>query len=65
MAEPKRQPKLRCQIHFVSDRHVSQKLSQVYRWLVPEGDPPGRELALSLMPTPHEKDRRHLHPGLL
>ena len=63
MAKRVRQPKLRCQIHFMPDRYVSQKLSQVYRWLVPESaaGPPGTALAAA----GHEKDSRHLRSSLL
>jgi len=64
MGESKRQPKLQCQIHFLPDRHVSQKMSQVYRWLVPQADPPSAEQITQLLTIEgHEKDRRHLHSG--
>lgn len=63
MAESRRQPRMRCQIHFLPDRHVLQKLSQVYQRLVPQ---PGSEA----MPEPTEltaaqraKDRSHLRPS--
>jgi hypothetical protein len=63
MAETKRQPKLQCQTHFLPDRHVSQKMSQVYRWLVP---PPSQSASLppELRIAGDEKDGRHLHSSL-
>ena len=35
MAERRGQRKLRCQINYLPDRHVLQKMSEVYRRLVP------------------------------
>lgn len=61
MAKTKRQPDLRCQTHFLSDRHVSQKLSQVYQWLVPEPPPGDPQAHRELTAAAHEKDCRHLH----
>ena len=48
MAERKRQRQVCCQNQYVYDRLASQKISQVYHWLVP--DPPERS----------KSDRKHL-----
>ena len=63
MAERKRQRQVRCQTQYVYDRLSSQKMSQVYHWLVP--DPPGSEPAAQLAITENEKDRSHLRPSFL
>jgi hypothetical protein len=63
MAKRARQPKLRCQIHFMPDRHVLQKLSQVYHWLVPESAAGPQSTPLAA--AGHEKDSRHLRSSLL
>ena len=63
MGERKRQRQVRCENQYVQDRLSSQKMSQVYHWLVPDQsqDQPVAELALAK----HEKDRSHLRPGFL
>jgi hypothetical protein len=63
MAERKRQRQLRCENNYVYDRLSSQKISQVYHWLVP--DPPQPQPATELALAEHEKDRRHLRPSFL
>lgn len=63
MAERKRQRQVRCENQYVQDRLSSQKMSQVYHWLVPE-DPPG-EPAAELALANHEKDRSHLRASFL
>lgn len=65
MAKRVRQPSLRCQIHFMPDRHVSQKLSQVYHWLVPESAPATDRRSTQLAAAGYEKDRRHLRSSFL
>ena len=60
MAERKGQRKFRCQIHYHADRHVSHKMAQVFRWLVPESDPGPTDEARELTLAGHEKNRRHL-----
>jgi hypothetical protein len=65
MAEPRRQRTVRCQIHFLPDRHVSQKMSQVYRWLVPELEPTSAAPSAELTTINHEKDCRHLRSSFL
>jgi hypothetical protein len=65
MAESRRQRSLRCQIHYLPDRHVPQKMSQVYRWLVPEaeaGEAPERS---DLTTAQYEKNRSHLRSSFL
>ena len=63
MAERKSQRQVRCQNQYVYDRLSSQKMSQVYHWLVPE------ELenkpATKLVAAENEKDRGHLRPSFL
>jgi hypothetical protein len=63
MAERKRQRQVRCQNQYVYDRLSSQKISQVYHWLVPDEleNEPSAKLALAQ----NEKDRRHLRPSFL
>lgn len=65
MAEPKRQQSLRCQIHYLPDRHVPQKMSQVYRWLVPEEEPGTAQQPNELTTTHYETDRSHLRSSVL
>lgn len=65
MAEPKRQRRLRCQIHYQPDRHVPQKMSQVYRWLVPQEEPPTAGQPSELTTKHYEKDRSHLRSSIL
>ena len=60
MAERRGQRKFRCQIHYLADRHVSQKMAQVFRWLVPESDPRPTDESRELSLVAHEKDRRPL-----
>ena len=64
MAESKRQPRLRCQIHFQPDRHVRQKLSQVYHWLVPQSELGTTPEAGQLSTAQDAKERSHLRPSL-
>jgi len=61
MAERKRQRQVGCQNQYVYDRLSSQKISQVYHWLVP--DQPEREPAAKLTVGENEKDRRPLRPS--
>jgi hypothetical protein len=63
MAERKDQRQVRCQNKYVHDRLSSQKLSQVYHWLVP--DEPPDEPSAKLAVAENEKDRRHLRPSFL
>jgi hypothetical protein len=65
MAQSRRQRALRCEIHFQPDRHVSQKMAQVYHWLVPESEelPASYEIG-RLGKASYEKERSHLHSGL-
>jgi hypothetical protein len=65
MAKFRRQPRLRCQIHFLPDRHVVQKMSQVYHWLVPESEPEISQRSSQLSIGQHAKDSRHLRPSFL
>ncbi len=65
MAESRRQHKLHCQTHYLPDRHVSQKMSQVYRWLVPESGPGSTARPAQLMSAQYEKNCRHLRSSLL
>lgn len=63
MAEPKRQRPVRCQNQYVYDRLASEKIAQVYRWLVheePEGEPTAKVTCAG-----NEKDRRHLRASIL
>jgi hypothetical protein len=63
MAERQRQRQVRCQNQYVYDRLSSQKVSQVYRWLVP--DKPESEQSARLAVAKDEKDRSHLRPSFL
>jgi hypothetical protein len=63
MAERKNQRQVRCQNQYVYDRLSSQKMSQVYHWLVPDqsqSEPSGK-----LAVAENEKDRSHLRPSFL
>jgi hypothetical protein len=64
MAERKGQRRVRCENQYVYDRLSSEKMSQVYHWLVP-GDPAGRESLAKVTTAENEKDRRHLRPSFL
>jgi hypothetical protein len=64
MAERKRQRRVRCENQYVYDRLSSQKMSQVYHWLVPD-DQAGRESLAKVTPAENEKDRSHLRPSFL
>jgi hypothetical protein len=64
MAERKRQRRVRCENQYVYDRLSSQKMSQVYHWLVPD-DQAGRESLTKVSTAANEKDRRHLRPSFL
>jgi len=65
MAENRRQPRMRCQIHFLPDRHVRQKISQVYHWLVPESERESAQLASQLTTAQRAKDRGYLRSSVL
>jgi len=65
MAEPKSQHPVRCQNQYVYDRLSSQKMSQVYHWLVPEADEPEREQPAQLRVVENEKERSHLRASFL
>jgi hypothetical protein len=58
MAERKSQRQVRCQNQYVYDRLSSQKMSQVYHWLVP--DEVESKPATKLVAAENEKDRSHL-----
>ena len=64
MAERKSQRQVRCQNQYVYDRLSSQKMSQVYHWLVPN-DEPEREPTAKLAIAENEKGRSHLRPSFL
>ena len=63
MAERKRQHRVRCQNQYVYDRLSSEKISQVYHWLVREE--PQREHAPKIACAGNEKDGRHLRASFL
>jgi hypothetical protein len=63
MAERKSQRQVRCRSQYIYDRLSSEKMSQVYHWLVP--DPPQNEPPAKLAVTENEKDRRHLRPSFV
>jgi len=64
MAERKGQRRVRCENHYVYDRLSSQKMSQVYHWLVPD-DQTGRESLAEVTTVENEKYRSHLRPSFL
>jgi translation initiation factor IF-1 len=64
MAERKGQRRVRCENQHVYDRLSSQKMSQVYHWLVPE-DQAGHESWAKVTTAENEKGRRHLRPSFL
>jgi hypothetical protein len=64
MAERKGQRRVRCENQYGYDRLSSQKMSQVYHWLVPD-DEAGREPLAKVTTAEHEKDRSHLRPSFL
>ena len=63
MAERKNQRQVRCQHQYVYDRLSSEKVLQVYHWLVPEE--PEREKAEELTVVTDEKNRSYLRPSFL
>jgi hypothetical protein len=63
MAESKSHRQVRCQKQYVYDRLSSQKMSQVYHWLVP--DEPESKPSAELVAVENEKDRSHLRPSFL
>lgn len=63
MAELKSQRQVRCQNQYVYDRLSSQKMSQVYHWLVP--DETESKPSTKLVAAENEKDRSHLRPSFL
>jgi hypothetical protein len=63
MAERKSQRTVRCQNQYVYDRLSSQRMSQVYHWLVPEE--PENKPSAQLVAAENEKDRSHLRPRFL
>jgi hypothetical protein len=65
MAEPRRQRSLCCHIHYLPDRHVPQKISQVYRWLVPQEEPERAQPQGQVTTASHEKDGRPLRSSFL
>jgi hypothetical protein len=64
MAERKGERRVRCETQYVYDRLSSQKMSQVYHWLVPD-DPARRESLARVTSAEDEKDRSHLRPSFL
>ena len=65
MAESRRQPRMRCQIHYLPDRHVPQKMSQVYQWLVPESERGPAQPVSQLTTSQRAKDRSYLRSSFL
>jgi hypothetical protein len=65
MAERKDQRKIRCQNQSVYDRLSSQKMSQVYHWLVPQEDENPSEKHAPLTVAKNEKERSYLRPSFL
>jgi len=63
MAERKSQRQVHCQNQYVYDRLSSEKMLQVYHWLVPEEPEPER--SPELITATDEKIRRHLRPSFL
>jgi hypothetical protein len=63
MAERKNQRQVCCQNQYVYDRLSSQKMSQVYHWLVPDG--PESKPSTKLVAAENEKGRSHLRPSFL
>jgi len=63
MAERKSQRQVRCQNQYVYDRLSSEKMLQVYHWLVPEEPEPER--TEELIVATDEKVRRHIRPSFL
>ena len=63
MAERKSQRRVRGQNQYVYDRLSSEKMSQVYHWLVRAE--PESEHAVKVACTGNEKDRRHLRASFL
>jgi hypothetical protein len=64
MAERQRQRRVRCENQYGYDRLSSQKMSQVYHWLVPD-DQTGHESLAKVTTTENEKDRSHLRSRFL
>ena len=64
MAERQRQRQVRCQNQYVHDRLSSEKVLQVYHWLVPE-EGPEPERTKELIVATDEKVRSHLRPSFL
>jgi hypothetical protein len=64
MAERKRQHRLRCENQYVYDRLSSEKMSQVYHWLVPD-DQAGHQSLAKVTTAENEKERSHLRPSFL
>jgi hypothetical protein len=65
MAERKDHRQVRCQNQYVYDRLSSQKMSQVYHWLVPPEEESRSEKDATLTVAKNEKERRHLRPSFL
>ncbi len=63
MAERKSQRQVRCQNQYMYDRLSSQKMSQVYHWLVPEESE--SKPSAKLVAAENEKNRGHLRPSFL
>ena len=63
MAERKRQRQVRCQKQYVHDRLSSEKVLQVYHWLVPEEPEPER--SPELITATDEKVRSHICSSFL
>ena len=64
MVERKGQRRVRCENQYGYDRLSSQKMSQVYHWLVPDYEA-GREPLAKVTTAENEKDRSHLRPSFL
>lgn len=64
MAERKGQRRVRCEHQYVYDRLSSEKMSQVYHWLVPD-DQAGHDSLAKVTTAENEKDRSHLRPSFL
>lgn len=65
MAEPRSQRPVRCQNKYVYDRLSSQKMSQVYHWLVPEAEEQERKEQAQLRVVENEKERSDLRASFL
>jgi hypothetical protein len=61
MAERRSKRRVRCESRYGYDRLSSQKMSQVYHWLVPDEPSPTPSTKVAL--AENEKERSHLRPS--